>query len=188
MFTSSISGQNHRSIVPMPKQFQLYPEHLRAANYYCTNNSKTDYNFSGGPKSWSESSAKASYDNRQSNQPFFAVYNLTTSHESQVAPKNGKTDFRIAADKIVLPPYHPDTTVIRRDWANYYDQMTLMDQQVGELLAKLDRDGLANRRLPLQPFRQCSKPVTLTNPWPHSIRSTFFDQKASFDSRLHKKS
>jgi hypothetical protein len=68
---------------------------------------------------------------------------LTTSHESQVAPKNGKTDFRIAPDKIVLPPYHPDTPIIRRDWANYYDQMTLMDQQVGELIAKLDRDGLA---------------------------------------------
>ena len=147
MYASSIGGQNHRSIVAMPKQFQLYPEHLRAAGYYCTNNSKTDYNFSGGPKSWSESSAKASYDNRQSNQPFFAVYNLTTSHESQVAPKNGKTDFRIAPDKIVLPPYHPDTTVIRRDWANYYDQMTLMDQQVGELLAKLDRDGLAENTI-----------------------------------------
>lgn len=142
MYASSIGGQNHRSNVAMPKQFQLYPEHLRAAGYYCTNNSKTDYNFPGGPKSWNESSGKASYDNRQSNQPFFAVHNLTTSHESQVAPKNGKSNFRIAPDKIVLPPYHPDTFIIRRDWANYYDQMTLMDQQVGELLAKLESDGL----------------------------------------------
>jgi len=147
MYASSVGGQNHRSNVAMPKQFQLYPEHLRAAGYYCTNNSKTDYNFPGGPKSWSESSGKASYDNRQSNQPFFAVHNLTTSHESQVPPKNGKTDFRIAPDKIVLPPYHPDTAVIRRDWANYYDQITLMDQQVGELLAKLDRDGLADNTI-----------------------------------------
>ncbi len=143
MYASSIGGQNHRSNVAMPKQFQLYPEHLRAAGYYCTNNSKTDYNFPGGLKSWNASSAKASYDNRQPNQPFFAVYNLTTSHESQVAPKNGKNVFRIAPDKIVLPPYHPDTSVIRRDWANYYDQITLMDQQVGELLAKLENDGLA---------------------------------------------
>ncbi len=130
MYASSIGGQNHRSNVAIPKQFQLYPELLRSAGYYCTNNSKTDYNFPGGPKSWNESSAKASYDNRPSNQPFFAVYNLTTSHESQVAPKNGKIDFRIAPDKIVLPPFHPDTSIIRRDWANYYDQITLMDQHV----------------------------------------------------------
>lgn len=147
MYASSIGGQNHRSNVAMPKQFPLYPELLRSAGYYCTNNSKTDYNFPGGPKSWNESSAKASYDNRPSNQPFFAVYNLTTSHESQVAPKNGKIDFRIAPDKIVLPPFHPDTSIIRRDWANYYDQITLMDQQVGELLAKLDRDGLAENTI-----------------------------------------
>ena len=42
MYATSLGGQNHRSTVAMPKQFQLYPEHLRANGYYCTNNSKTD--------------------------------------------------------------------------------------------------------------------------------------------------
>ena len=144
MYASSLGGQNHRSAVAMPQQFKLYPEHFRAAGYYCTNNSKTDYNFQGGQKAWNESSNKATYDNRQTNQPFLAVYNSTTSHESQVAPKGGKTNFRVSPAKITLPPYHPDTEVIRRDWANYYEQMTLMDQEIGEHLDKLEQDGLAD--------------------------------------------
>ncbi len=144
MYACSIGGQNHRSSVATPKQFQLYPEHLRAAGYYCTNNSKTDYNLPGGQQVWNECSNKASYLGRIPGQPFFAVVNLTTSHESQVAPKDGKSDYRVAPDKIALPPYHPDTLVIRRDWSNYYDQVTIMDQQVNGLLGKLERDGLAD--------------------------------------------
>ncbi len=143
MYASSLGAQHHRSSVAIPSQFKLYPEVLRAAGYYCSNNSKTDYNLSGRRKPWDESSAKAHYKNRAPGQPFFAVFNFTTSHESQVAPKAGKTTFRVPPEKIPLPPYHPDTPEIRRDWANYYDQMTLMDDQVGKVLAELEQAGLA---------------------------------------------
>jgi len=40
-----------------------------------------------------------------------------------------------------VPPYHPDTETVRRDWAHYYDQMTLMDEQVGEILDELEESG-----------------------------------------------
>ncbi|MBE0545954.1 MAG: sulfatase-like hydrolase/transferase [Verrucomicrobia bacterium] len=143
MYASSLGVHHHRSSVAIPEQFKLYPEHLRAAGYYCSNNSKTDYNLAGVRKIWDESSNKAHYQNRAPGQPFFAVFNFTTSHESQVAPKPGKTSFRVPPEKIPLPPYHPDTPDIRRDWANYYDQMTLMDEQVGKVLAELERAGLA---------------------------------------------
>jgi len=43
----------------------------------------------------------------------------------------------------VLPPYYPDTSVVRKDWAQYYDIITLMDRQVADILAKLEEDGLA---------------------------------------------
>lgn len=141
MYASSLGAQNHRSRVAVPDQFQLYPEVLRAAGYYCTNNSKTDYNLAREGKIWDESSKKAHYKNRAPGQPFFAVFNFTTSHESQVAPKPGKTAFRVPPERIPLPPYHPDTPEIRRDWANYYDQMTLMDEQVGQMLAELAESG-----------------------------------------------
>lgn len=144
MHASSLGVHNHRSRVRIPDQFLLYPEVLRAAGYYCTNNSKEDYNIQGRNRIWDESSRKAHYRNRAHGQPFFAVFNFTTSHESQVAAKPGKTDFRIAPDQFALPPYHPDTDAIRRDWSNYYDQMTLMDQQVGQVLKELDDAGVAD--------------------------------------------
>ena len=144
MYASSLGVHNHRSSVAIPATFKLYPEHLRAAGYYCTNNSKTDYNVAQRRDIWDESSSQAHYKNRASGQPFFAVFNITTSHESQVAPKAGKTAFRVPPEQIALPPYHPDTPEIRRDWANYYDQITLMDSQVGKLLAELESAGLAD--------------------------------------------
>ena len=149
MYACSLGAQHHRSRVRTPENFRLYPEHLRRAGYYCTNNSKTDYNLANPGQPWDESSPKAHYKNRNPGQPFFAIFNLTTSHESQVAPKAGKDpgSFRVPPEKIVLPPYHPDTPEIRRDWANYYDQMTLMDAQAGALLAELDAAGLTEETI-----------------------------------------
>lgn len=139
--------QHHRSRVPYPADHLMYPEHLRAAGYHCTNNSKEDYNFAGKRKVWDASSRKAHYRDRQPGQPFFAVFNLTSSHESQVAPKPGKSSFRIAPEAIPLPPYHPDTPELRRDWANYHDQMTLMDAEAGALLDELERLGEADNTI-----------------------------------------
>lgn len=144
LHATSLGIQHHRSRVKIPASFQLYPEHLRAAGYYATNNVKTDYNLAGEPQPWDASSNQAHYKNRPAGRPFFAVFNITLSHESQVAPKEGKQDFRIAPADIVLPPYHPDTPELRRDWANYYDQMTAMDRRVGQLLDELKALGLAD--------------------------------------------
>lgn len=149
MYASSLGAHHHRSRVRIPATFPLYPLPLREAGYYCTNNSKTDYNLADAGKPWDESSPRAHYRNRQSGQPFFAIFNLTTSHESQVAPKAGKdsASYRVPPDRIVLPPYHPDTPEIRLDWANYYAQMTRMDEQAGALLAELEQAGLADETI-----------------------------------------
>jgi N-sulfoglucosamine sulfohydrolase len=144
MYATSLGVHHHRSRVAIPEQFRLYPLYLREAGYYCTNNSKTDYNVANAGQPWDESSHRAHYKNRSPGQPFFAVFNLTTSHESQVAPKGNKNSFRAPPDQITLPPYHPDTPEIRRDWANYYDQMTLLDRQIGELLDELEQSGLTD--------------------------------------------
>lgn len=144
MYATSLGAEHHRSRVRIPSEFELYPTYLRRAGYYCTNRSKTDYNLLGNPLPWDESSPRAHYRNRAAGQPFFAVINLTTTHESQVAPPAEKSHFRIPPEAITLPPYHPDTPEIRRDWANYYDRLTQMDQQVGEILAELDAAGLAD--------------------------------------------
>jgi arylsulfatase A-like enzyme len=149
MYACALGAQHHRSRVRISESFRLYPEHLRDAGYYCTNNVKTDYNIANAGQPWGESSNRAHYKNRKQGQPFFAVFNLTTSHESQVAPRAGVDveQLRVKPADVTLPPYHPDTPTIRADWANYYDRMTAMDQQAGALLEELDRAGLAEETI-----------------------------------------
>ena len=155
MHACSLGIHNHRSKVRVPETFRLYPECLRDAGYYCTNNSKTDYNIiRNGRQAWNQSSNKAHYKNRSAEQPFFAVFNIGASHEGQLTEqavsrrrKQGvlPPKPRVAPEQAPLPPYHADTPVVRRDWSVYYDNMTLMDEQVGRLLKELDDSGLARR-------------------------------------------
>ena len=154
MYACSVGIHNHRSRVRIPDSFKPYPVYMRQAGYYCTNNSKTDYNFARekGAKYWDESSNKAHYKKRKADQPFFAIFNNTTSHEGQLGERTVQRRRnqgqlppkpRIAPEDIKLPPYHADTPTVRRDWSVYYDNMTLMDAQVGSLLDELDKAGLA---------------------------------------------
>ncbi len=153
MLACSVGLHNHRSNIRIPEPFRSYPEYMRDAGYYCTNNSKTDYNYTRNDRqAWDESSRKAHYDNRRPAQPFFAVFNTTISHEGQLTEQRVKSrrekgvlppEPRIAPEDVRFPPYHPDTPVVRRDWSVYYDNMTLMDKEVGRLLKELDDKGLA---------------------------------------------
>lgn len=142
-------GAEHmRSYATPPEWVRFSPQLLRGAGYYCTNNSKEDYNLAkprDGGAVWDESLRKAHWRNRPEGKPFFAVFNLNTTHESQTR-KRPHTPVHDAA-KVPLPPYWPDTPVVRRDWAQYYDKMTEMDAQVGEILAQLEADGLAENTI-----------------------------------------
>ncbi|HEY8503259.1 MAG TPA: sulfatase-like hydrolase/transferase, partial [Gemmataceae bacterium] len=153
MYPPSIGTHHMRCQGTLPDQVRCFPEYLRRAGYYCTNNVKTDYNFRAPKGSWDESSNKAHWRNRQDGQPFFSVFNFTTCHESQIRLPEGKYQKRVAdfspaekhdPAKAPIPPYHPDTPEVRRDWARYADMITFMDRQVGEVLEQLEADGLAD--------------------------------------------
>jgi arylsulfatase A-like enzyme len=114
----------------------------RQAGYYCTNNSKTDYQFAKDPvpaSIWDECSRNAHYRNRpDKNQPFFAVFNWLGTHESQDWDiSNVKTDPR----SVNVPPYYPDNEIIRRNIAKMYDNIARLDSVVGVLLNELEREG-----------------------------------------------
>src|SRR5260221_112346 len=49
--------------------------------------------------------------------------------------------------KAPLPPYHPDTPEVRKDWARYADMITVMDKEVGQYLKELQDDGLAENTI-----------------------------------------
>ena len=157
MYASSQGSQHMRCNARVPKGIKMYPELLREAGYYCTNNSKTDYNFAMDHKSiWDECNGDAHFENRPNKeQPFFSIFNFTTSHESRVndedryqdAIKNLNPDQLKKPGNIPLPPYYPNTPEVRELWARYYNIITAMDQQVGDILRKLKEEGLEEKTI-----------------------------------------
>ncbi len=160
MYPTTIGSMHMRSKAVPPAGVKAFTEYLRAAGYYCTNNSKTDYNFEAPPANrppdtvWDESSNTAHWRNRSDkSQPFFAVFNIMVTHESQVRVPDAQYRQNTAAlkpeqfhdpAKASLPPYYPDTSLVRKDWARYYDNITAMDYIVADILKQLDDDGLAD--------------------------------------------
>lgn len=142
LYPPSTGAEHMRSMVPMPAGFKMYPQFLRAAGYYCSNNSKEDYNLTKPGQVWDESSGKAHWKNRAAGQPFFAVFNALQSHESQIRTRPHAAVHDPA--KVRVPSYHPDTPEVRRDWAQYYDKVSEVDAVAGRHLKELADAGLAD--------------------------------------------
>ena len=146
MYASSAGTHHMRSTNKIPENIRFYPEYLREAGYYCTNNSKTDYNCTEYGELWDESSRTAHYKNRKTGQPFFAIFNLTITHESRIH-KYDPNNLIHNPSKMELPPYHPDLPEVRSDWARLYDNITTMDKQAGDLLKELEQSGLKDNTI-----------------------------------------
>lgn len=130
-----------RATALLPALLRGFPEYLRKAGYYCTNNVKTDYNSDLDPaKVWDESSGKAHWRNRPGNAPFFAVFNSMTTHESRLI--RGPAPGNVKPEQVRVPAYLPDTPEVRQDIASYYNLMEQMDSEVGAKLAELEAAGL----------------------------------------------
>ncbi|MEW4455926.1 sulfatase-like hydrolase/transferase [Bremerella sp. JC817] len=140
IYPPATGAEHMRSNTVLPSDFHMFPYYLHEAGYYCTNNSKEDYNLGKDGFVWDASSGKAHWRDRPEGKPFFSVFNFTVSHESQIR-KRPHTPVHDPA-KARVPAYHPDTPEVRRDWAQYYDKITEMDQQVGRVLKQLKEDGL----------------------------------------------
>ena len=147
-------GANHmRSKVTLPDHVKCFPESLRAAGYFCTNNSKTDYNVHWNQSDvWDESSVTAHWKNRaDDDQPFFAVFNLTMTHESKIWPENWARIVETLPEserhdpaKVNVPELYPDTPKVRGAIARLHDIISVMDKRVAELLKELDEAGIAD--------------------------------------------
>ena len=149
-----------------PDQVKAFPELLRREGYFTFTDSKLDYQFSGirsgsGPFTiWdSESASDTGWRDRNENQPFFGMINFFETHESGVMRPSGiphsathlatqLARLKLVAPEITnpqdvkLPPYYPDTDVVRQDIARHYDNIALMDQRLGAIIKALKEDGL----------------------------------------------
>ena len=159
VIATSMGTSNLRSRFPVPSEFKGTASYLRDKGYYCTNNVKTDYNTSNASKlikaCWDQCSNKAHWRGKKAGQPFFAIFNDMTTHQSrsmvmpyaqftrQVQSKLSKSERHDPA-KAPLPPYYPDTPVTRRTVARYYDCISVMDKNTAAILKQLEDDGLAD--------------------------------------------
>lgn len=131
----------------VPHYVKCFTEYLRAAGYYCTNNVKTDYQFDPPLTAWDELSTEAHWRNRPDpDQPFFAVFNPTVTHESGMWPEKCP-EITFDPATIRLPPYFPDTPIVREAMARMYTNIEQADRFLGELLDQLERDGLAENTI-----------------------------------------
>ncbi|MEJ7691721.1 sulfatase [Daejeonella sp.] len=153
MYPTSIGTNNMRTLNPypniglpkysvvLPPEVKMLSELMRRAGYYCTNNNKQDYQFVAPLSGWNESSLKAHWRNRPPGKPFFSVVNFEVTHESQIwARKNDP--LLVDPAKVKLPPYYPESPIIRRDLARMYSNIMEMDEEVGEKLKELEENGL----------------------------------------------
>lgn len=149
VYACSNGNEQMRSSYAKSETVRPYTEFLLEKGYYCTNNSKTDYNYApvNLDEIWDECSREAHYRNRAEGQPFFAIFNLTISHESCIHKSTPDSLLRHRPEEVNLPPYHPDTPEMRHDWAQYYDKVEDLDTQVGEILAELEEAGLADNTI-----------------------------------------
>lgn len=129
-----------------PVEARCFPEYLRAAGYFCTNGGKTDYQFGAPASAWDSNSGRWK-QRRHKDQPFFDVINLGVTHESSTRRFKAGQKFQHDPDKAPLPPYYPDTPVVRQNMACYYDRIGQLDGQVKAILDDLAADGLADNTI-----------------------------------------
>ena len=155
--TYELGTGNHRSGYPIPDFIHGFPKYLKDAGYYTTNNSKTDYNTSDAKRvieeSWDESSGKAGWWNRATGQPFFAVFNSNSSHQSRTMTlpyvdyeklifSQLPVSMKHTDASVFMPPYYRDSPEMRKQMARVNNSISKTDLEFKELLDRLEKEGL----------------------------------------------
>jgi len=165
MYQTSIGAHHHRSgrgdiKINLPDDVELVPKLFQDAGYHTSISGwpingrlgKTDYNFQ-----W-DSSVYDSNDwaGRKEGQPFFAQIQTSggklrgkdASGWNKIG-RRAETEFgsRTSSQAVKLPPYYPDHPDIVRDWAAYLDSVRMTDVMVGDVVARLEKEGLRDNTL-----------------------------------------
>jgi len=148
MYPPSINCHNHRTIDKKELPDGIFPitEYFKQAGYFCTNGDgsdlskkgKEDYNFTTyqlfDGNDWAQ---------RSPNQPFFAQIQIHEPHRPFVNDKNCPVN----PDNIHLPSCYPNLPLLRSDWANYIESIQVCDKLVGQILNRLEEEGLAQNTI-----------------------------------------
>ena len=162
MFPTSIGSHNMRivannkypnvpnyEVVP-PAGVRCFPDILRENGIHTSSSKKTDYQFSPSPFTWDEFPKNDSNDRFifPKGKPFFKQINFWETHESQIwgwCRKN--VPLSVDTSKVKVPPYLPQTSVTKLDWAAQYNNLKFADGIVGKILDSLEKQGLLNNTI-----------------------------------------
>ncbi len=94
---------------------------------------KTDYNFIWNSEVYDGND----WSKRKPDQPFFAQVQLRGGKF-----RNAVVEYPAKSDKVQLPPYYPDDSVLRKDWAEYLNSVLLLDKEVEGIVGRLEKEGI----------------------------------------------
>lgn len=143
MYQNAIGASQHRTEVkrPLPDGIIPFPLLLQTAGYHVGMmiSNKTDLNFACDPARLFPDGDWATAGDR----PFFVQITIANTHR----PWRRHLDHDVDPAKVVVPPYYPDTPLVRRDIANGLGELEIADAAVGKILKRLDDEGLADNTL-----------------------------------------
>lgn len=175
-YQTTINAHHHRSgrgseRIHLPEGVVPVPVLLRQAGYFTCIGSglpedsaevgqassgarlgKTDYNFEWDPAMYDAND----WAGRKPGQPFFMQVQLpggklrgSADAGAQGLLRRAEQELGSATDpaRVTLPPYYPRHPVLTRDWAAYLDSVRFTDAHVGQVLARLEREGILARTL-----------------------------------------
>lgn len=157
MFQTSIGAHHHRSSrgefkIHLPEELRTIPELFKEAGYYTCNGTekegqkgKEDYNLLYDSKALYDGT---DWSGREEGQPFFAQVQLRGGklrnnpkwQEEVMAGLD--SSLIVTANKVTLPPYYPDVSTFRQDWADYLNNVQYTDKEVGAIMARLEKESL----------------------------------------------
>lgn len=155
-----LDGSNFSYEAVIPEGVQSFTEELKKRGYFVVNAgvaaAKTDYQFGEMTDTmWHESGKHAHWRNRpHPSMPFFYYCNFLVTHETglfesyfwkfmQYINRDGiPLKNYVGPEDVHVPAYLPDTPIIRSQIATQYNNIAVMDAQVGRVLSELKQDGL----------------------------------------------
>ncbi|WP_169979252.1 sulfatase family protein [Tautonia rosea] len=153
MYQTTIGAHHHRSgrgtaSIDLPEGVVLIPSLFQEADYFTSNGTidgrtgKTDYNFKFDSNVYDGSD----WSGRAEGQPFFAQIQLSGGKLREGGNWAKRAEAELGSltdpDSVTLPPYYPRDPVILEDWARYLDAVRYTDRQVGQILDRLEKEGL----------------------------------------------
>ncbi|CAA6692384.1 MULTISPECIES: sulfatase [unclassified Lentimonas] len=160
---TKINAQHHRSNrdVPLMDPYKPITYWMRDAGYTAILGSdlvmkggkKIDCNFKTAPLGPYDGVTNFGLFDKELNfsaadQPFFNQIQLVVTHRGDWW--NGvraESKHPVDMNAIELPPFMADTPEIRYDWAAYLDTVEYMDNEVGQIMQKLEDEGLENNTI-----------------------------------------